>query len=115
MRWLASAVGLLFLAATAPAGDWPQWLGPKPDGNSAETVAPWTEAPKVAWSQPIGPGHSVPVIAGGRVYVHARVRAKEAEELIAFDAKTGEVVWRTPYDRPAYFSVLNTGPQGTPT
>jgi outer membrane protein assembly factor BamB len=114
MRWFQTAVVLLCLAPYVQAGDWPQWLGPKRDGNSAETVNPWKDAPKVAWKQVVGSGHSVPVVSNGRVFVHARVPEKEQEELIALDAKSGEVLWRTAYDRPAYFSVLNTGPQGTP-
>jgi outer membrane protein assembly factor BamB len=47
--------------------------------------------------------------------VHARVGRKEREELIAFDAKSGKVLWREGYDRSPYSSILNTGPQATPT
>jgi len=57
-------------------------------GQTMSPVISSADPSKVAWTQPIGPGHSVPVIAGGRVYVHARVPSKEAEELIAFCSKS---------------------------
>src|SRR5262249_330766 len=67
------------------------------------------------WTQPIGDGFSVPVIASGRVFVHARVAGKDAEELLALDAKTGQVLWRTSYARAPYFSLINTAPHPTPS
>jgi outer membrane protein assembly factor BamB len=39
---------------------------------------------------------------------------KEEEEIIALDAKSGEVRWREPYTRPGYYSGINRGPQATP-
>lgn len=113
MKWMV--VVIFCCASTAVAGDWPQWLGPKRDGATTETVAVWKEDPKIAWRHPVGPGYSAPVIAEGRVFVHARVPDKEEEEVICFDAKTGEVKWRDVYSRPTYYSGLNTGPQATPT
>lgn len=98
----------------AEAGDWPQWLGPKRDGGSSETVEPWKDAPKEVWKTKVGVGFSTPVVVGDKVYVHARVNGKDREELIALDSKTGKPVWRTAYDRGPYNSVLNTGPQATP-
>jgi outer membrane protein assembly factor BamB len=104
----------LLAGSLALAGDWPQWLGPRRDGASTEKIAPWKEAPKVLWRQPTGPGFSVPVIAGGKVFIHARVPDKEAEEVIALEAKSGKEAWRMSYARAPYSSIINTGPQGTP-
>src|SRR5262249_4609784 len=115
MTGLRTLVAMLLFAPCTSAADWPQWLGPKRDNASAETVAAWKEPPPVGWRKPTGPGFSVPVIAGGRGFVHARVAGKEAEEVVAYDAKTGEQLWRDAYDRAPYMSVLNTGPQATPT
>jgi outer membrane protein assembly factor BamB len=115
MNWLRAAIVAVAFGCPAVAADWPQWLGPKRDGASAEAVEPWKDAPKAVWRAKVGPGFASPVVSGGRVFIHARVAGKEQEELIAFDANTGKELWRTPYDRPAYNSVLNTGPQGTPT
>ncbi len=112
----AAAVSLtLACALAASAADWTQWLGPKRDGGSSESVEPWKESPKVMWKAKVGVGFSTPVIADGRVFVHARVSGKDREELIALDAKTGKPLWRRGYDRGPYNSVLNTGPQATPT
>ncbi len=115
MHCFRACLVLLLAAASALAGDWPQWLGPRRDGASAEKVAAWKEDPKKVWSQPVGEGYSVPIVAAGRVFVHARVTGKEEEEVIALDAKTGKQLWRTSYARGPYQSVLNTGPQATPS
>jgi outer membrane protein assembly factor BamB len=96
------------------AADWPQWLGPKRDGGTSESVEPWKAAPAVLWKAKVGVGFSTPVVVDGKAFIHARVGSKDQEELIALDAKTGKPVWRTPYDRGPYNSVLNTGPQATP-
>jgi outer membrane protein assembly factor BamB len=106
---------LFTCAPLATAGDWPQWLGPRRDGSTSEKVAPWKEAPRVLWRQPVGPGYSVPVIAGGRVFVHARVKDKDEEEVIALDARSGQVLWRDASARSPYKTELNSGPQATPT
>src|SRR5262245_58188928 len=111
----ALVVGLL--TAAAPAADWPHWLGPRRDGSTPEKVAAWKEKepPKVLWRQPVGNGYSAPVVAGGRVFVHAHVNDKEAEEVVALDAAGGKLAWRDSYARPPYSSVLGTGPRATPT
>ena len=113
-RPLTALAAALLWAAIAPAADWPQWLGPKRDGGTVEAVEPWKDAPQELWSAKVGPGFSAPVVAAGRVYVHARVPGKDREEMIALDAKSGKELWRTGYDRGPYSSVLNTGPQATP-
>ena len=114
--------GLIALAALTPgayvprsvAADWPQWLGPKRDGGTTESVEPWNDSPKVLWKAKVGVGFSTPVVADGKVFVHARISGKDSEELIALDAKTGKPVLRTPSERGPYNSVLPTGPQATP-
>jgi outer membrane protein assembly factor BamB len=113
-RFLVTVSLALGLPAALGAADWPQWLGPKRDGGSSEAVDAWAGEPKVLWKAKVGVGFSTPVVASGKVFVHARVNGKDREELVAFDAKTGKELWRTPYDRGPYNSVLNTGPQATP-
>ncbi|MBX9582690.1 MAG: PQQ-like beta-propeller repeat protein [Gemmataceae bacterium] len=112
-RFASATVLALALASTLPAADWPQWLGPKRDGGTPEAVEPWADAPKELWRAKAGAGFSSPVVAGGKVLVHARVPLKEREEMIALDAGSGKELWRTAYDRGPYFSVLNTGPRAT--
>jgi outer membrane protein assembly factor BamB len=108
---------LLALLVTAPAAaeDWPQWLGPRRDGTSAEKVAPWEKTPKVVWHVPAGEGHSSPVVSGGKVFLHTRVKDREEEEVTAFDAATGKVLWHTSYARAKFSSPFGAGPQATPS
>jgi outer membrane protein assembly factor BamB len=108
---------LVSLLATAPAfaEDWPQWLGPRRDNSSTEKVAPWKGKLPVLWRKRVGEGHSSPVVAGGRVFIHAKVEKKNEEEIIAFDAKSGEEVWRTRYERAAFTSRFGSGPRATPS
>ena len=109
------ALLVLFVGVSwTSAADWPQWLGPTRDGASPEKVAAWKGAPKVLWRQPVGEGNSSPVVAGGRVFIHAKVKDKDAEEVVAFDARTGKEVWRTAYDRAAFTSLYGNGPRATP-
>jgi outer membrane protein assembly factor BamB len=108
-------LALLGCLTAAQAGDWPQWLGPNRDGSSAEKVAPWKEAPKVLWRQPVGAGHSSPVVAGGRVFLHTKVKDKEEEEVAAWDARTGERTWHATYPRASFSSQFGNGPRATPT
>jgi len=114
MVWWRSILVVLVGISGARAADWPQWLGPTRDGASGETVAAWTEAPKVLWRQAIGEGHSSPVVADGRVFVHARVKDKEEEEVLAFDVKTGNSLWKKSYSRGSLSNIFGNGPRGTP-
>jgi outer membrane protein assembly factor BamB len=114
MPRLRSLVVLLVGCALASAADWPHWLGPNRDGSSPEKILPWKKAPKQSWRFPTGQGFSAPVVAGGRVFVHAQVKDKDAEEVIALNAKTGKLLWRKSYPRGPYKSMIGTGPRATP-
>jgi outer membrane protein assembly factor BamB len=115
LRWLLlSLLACIVTAAPAAAEDWPQWLGPRRDNSSTEKVAPWKEAPKVLWRKPAGEGNSSPVVTGGRVFIHAKVKDQDREEVVAFDAKSGEELWRKAYPRAAFKSLYGSGPRATP-
>ena len=111
-RFATALMILLAVAFTASAADWPQWLGPKRDGGTAESIEVWKETPKVLWRAKVGVGFSTPVVVDGRVFVHARVNGKEREELIAFDAKTGKLLWREPYHTRTLFERSQHGASG---
>jgi outer membrane protein assembly factor BamB len=113
-RSLLATSLVCLLAAPALAEDWPQWLGPRRDNSSAEKVVPWKGALKVLWRKPAGEGNSSPVVAGGRVYIHAKVKDKNEEEVVAFDAVRGEELWRARYERPEFKSLFGNGPRATP-
>jgi len=118
MHWLRLLLLTAFLCpfAALPAfgEDWPQWLGPRRDNSSTEIVKPWQGKLKVLWRKPAGEGHSSPVVADGRVFIHAKVENKNEEEIVAFDAKSGEELWRTRYERAAFNSLFGNGPRATP-
>jgi outer membrane protein assembly factor BamB len=103
-----------FAVLPAFAEDWPQWLGPRRDNSSTEKVAPWKGELKVLWRKTVGEGHSSPVVAEGRVFIHAKVANKIEEEIVAFDAKSGDELWRTRYERAAFTSLFGNGPRATP-
>jgi outer membrane protein assembly factor BamB len=117
MKSTRTLLALLLLTSAARAEDWPQWLGPKRNGASAEVVSPWKAdaPPKKLWDCLVGPGYSVPVVSAGRVFIHERVKENDEERVFACDAKTGKELWSDTYERATYRSVLNTGPQSTPT
>jgi outer membrane protein assembly factor BamB len=114
MRWLGSLVILALFTTGSSAGDWPQWLGPKRDASSPENVAPWKQAPEVLWRQPVGEGNSSPVVSDGRVFVHAKIKERDEEEVTAFDAASGKELWRTSYSRAPFKSLYGNGPRATP-
>lgn len=114
MRYRIASLVLLSSALGATAGDWPQWLGPNRDGTTADAVKPWTDKLSVAWRVPVGEGHSSPVVADGKVYLHFRVAGKDEERLVAFDAATGKEVKDAPHARKAFKGAFGAGPRATP-
>jgi outer membrane protein assembly factor BamB len=98
----------------AGAEDWPQWLGPNRDGISSEKIAPWKEPPAAIWKAEVGEGHSSPVVANGRVYLHVKEPARDAETLLAFDAASGKQLFARSYDRAPFNSIFGVGPRSTP-
>ncbi|HKI30791.1 MAG TPA: PQQ-binding-like beta-propeller repeat protein [Gemmataceae bacterium] len=114
MLWLRSLLVLLVWVSFTCAADWPQWLGPTRDGASPEKVAAWKDAPKVLWQKPVGEGNSSPIVAGGRVYLHSKVKDKDEEEVLALDARDGNEVWRKTYSRGAGKFPYGNGPRATP-
>ena len=104
--------------APEPAAGWPQWRGPNRDGSAPGFVAPaaWPASLTKLWSTRIGAGHSSPVVAGGRVFVHARDGAEEV--VMALDAATGKQAWRDAYDAPYRVNPAaashGPGPKSTP-
>jgi outer membrane protein assembly factor BamB len=91
-----SALLLALCATTMSAADWPQFLGPKRDGHSAETglLKTWPKAgPMLAWTfKDAGVGYSSPAVVGERVYLSG---ARGADEyLFALNAATGKEEWK---------------------
>lgn len=114
MKSIAATLITLLAVNAVAAADWPQWLGPTRDGVSPEVVTPWHGDLEVLWRQPVGEGHSSPVVAAGMVFVLAKVTGKEEEEVVAFNAATGEKAWRRSYTRAPFTSLFGDGPRATP-
>ena len=115
---LALAAFLLSAACGIQAADWPQWRGPNRDGRGATFTAPaqWPESLKRGWSVDVGGGHSSPVLAAGRLYIHTR--QGDNEVVSAIDAATGKIVWQDRYAAPYQMNPAATthgpGPKSTP-
>ena len=98
--------------------DWPQWRGPRRDGAVVSFAEPklWPEQLKLKWKVKVGAGHSSPVVAGQRVYLHTR--EGEDEVVQALDLATGRQLWRDSY--PVAYTVQRAamahgkGPKATP-
>ncbi len=118
-RFLLSTVALICLSlpATAMSEDWPQFLGPRRDGTSAETGLnlDWkAQPPKVLWKVPLGSGYSSLAVVGDRLYTTAQQGNRDF--VFCLDAKTGKEVWK--HDAAATYIDAQrhgAGPRATPT
>jgi len=118
--WLTAAV----FATTVPAAlaqgplDYPQWRGTNRDGAAAAFTEPanWPTRLTRQWQVETGRGYSTPILVGDRVYTFGRLHTDEV--LMALNAKTGAVVWRTGYNAPYRDNAGTTrhgpGPKSTP-
>ena len=93
-------LALLAFWVAASGGDWPQWRGEGRDGavRGAERTGPWPVELARLWERQVGGGYSGPVVAGDRVWVHARRGGKEVVTCLRL--KDGAPVWRQDYDAP---------------
>lgn len=118
MRLGAAAVVLAAALAAPRAQDWNQWRGPARTGEAAGFTPPaqWPARPTKVWQVKAGEGHSSPVVAGGRVFLHSRMG--EEEVVTAFDAATGKEIWRhraaAPYTVNPAAAAHGKGPKSTP-
>jgi outer membrane protein assembly factor BamB len=119
------------LAAPGRADDWPQWMGPDREGVWRETglVSRFPQGgPRILWRVPVEAGYSGPAVAGGRVYLTDRQRARDAdgkplratrkgypgnERVLCLSAADGKVIWKHEYDC-SYKISYPSGPRTTP-
>ena len=121
-RTMAGIAVLAAWVAVVPGAagqDWPQWRGPNRDGaaTSFREPAAWPDALTEHWKVDVGLGYATPLLVGDRIYTYTR--QNEDEVLMALDAGSGDVIWRTSY--PARFVMSpatrrhGPGPKSTPT
>src|SRR5215210_7730180 len=115
---MKTIAALVVLSAVSLSAQWPQWRGPNRDGivSSAFVPASWPDKPSRVWTQPVGEGYSTPVVADGRVFVHAR---KDPREVVtAFDLASGKPIWTAEYEsafnKNQYAKDMSKGPFSTP-
>jgi outer membrane protein assembly factor BamB len=94
---LCLSVSLWSVDGRAQTTSWPQWRGPSRDGV-APGPAPtsWPATLTQRWKVPVGSGYATPIVADGRVFIHARTGPRET--VTAFDAASGRQLWQDGYD-----------------
>lgn len=114
---IVTCVAWAIIAAAAPAGPWPQILGPDRSGKAtAERIVERLPAagPKLLWQHPVGAGYAGPAVAGGRVIVFHRPNAHVVCE--ALDAATGRPIWKRSFPTNYTGSIdPDNGPRCVPT
>ncbi|MFT3881157.1 MAG: PQQ-like beta-propeller repeat protein [Gemmatales bacterium] len=113
MRPLMSLLLSLLSFTFITAQDWPQWLGPNRNGSIDAAIAPWKGDLNVVWRVPVGEGHSSPIVADGKVYLHSKVKDKDEEMITAWDL-SGKELWKQTSPRAAFTSMFGNGPRATP-
>ncbi len=109
---------LAYVTASAQSGGtWPQWRGPSRDGVAeAKAPATWPATLTQKWKVAIGSGYATPIVANGRVYIHAR--SGEQETITAYDAATGKPLWNdahaSPYKVNPAAASHGPGPKSSP-
>ncbi len=108
---------LLSLLCSAPASDWPQFLGPTRDGvyPGNDLADSWpAEGPPHLWQKNVGNGFSGPVVADHKLILFHRLDDMEAVDCL--EARTGKPLWHFEYPT-AYVDDFgfDPGPRATPS
>ena len=107
---------LPFLALSAKADDWPQFLGVNRDGISRETAlnTNWdAKEPPVVWKKNVFVGASSMAVVGKRLYTLGNDRSKDVVHCL--DAGTGNLLWKQVYRCKNESRNFNGGSATTPT
>lgn len=120
VRWLLAVLVVGAAANTLRAEDWPQWLGPRRDGEWRESGIVESipaNGLTVKWRVRVLNGWSGPAVARGRVYVtdHDYKSDPEVERVLCFDENTGQRLWMHEYACPYGNMEYGNGPRATPT
>jgi len=116
MKRLLIILSFLVYPSVAPAGDWPQILGPHRNGVAdAEQIAdafPMSRL-KTLWQREAGTGFAGVSVSKGKAILYHRVGDEELVE--ALDARNGKQAWKTAF--PANYTPSYTeddGPRAVP-
>lgn len=111
-----ATASMIFISSPIHAEDWNQFRGPNRDNLCSETglADEWPSGGplKVMTITGLGEGYSTVSVVADRLYTMGNVDG--AEQVIAIDRTTGEVVWRARNGN-EYREGQGNGPRGTPT
>jgi outer membrane protein assembly factor BamB len=91
-------IGVLWVTATAWAGNWPAWRGPEGNGVALDKNLPlkWSDKENVRWRIELpGPGNSSPIVWDNRVFVSQYVEKDNRRTLMCVDRGTGKLLWQS--------------------
>jgi outer membrane protein assembly factor BamB len=114
-----TAIGWLSaLVATKGSDNWPQWRGPRRDGQVVgfKVPATWPKELDKRWQIEAGLGHSSPVVADRRIYLFSR--RGDDETLTSLNLADGTQRWQhgypAPYQANPVAAMHGKGPKSTP-
>jgi outer membrane protein assembly factor BamB len=113
--WIGMLAILALAPLSAPALDWPQWLGPDRDGISKETglAKSWPkEGPKLVWQAPLEQGYSSMIVVGNRLYT--QYQKDEKQYVAEFDTANGKELWKFQTGDAVHTGPDWPGPRSTP-
>lgn len=111
--------GLAAGTLVTAAADWPQFRGPNGQGVAEGESIPVPAGPdtNLVWKTGVPPGHSSPIVWGGRVFLTGFEPAGEAGLVVlALEGRDGQVLWRRGLKAAASagFHAMNNPASSTP-
>lgn len=101
---------------TANATDWFQWRGPDRSGVIPQEIVK-NSSPSFGkvWDDEVGIGCSSMVISDGRLFTVGHDPDARVDQVFAFDAKSGQRIWKHTYPAALLARNYEGGPAATPT
>jgi outer membrane protein assembly factor BamB len=112
---LIRVLSLTLLVVSAPAQDWPQYLGPARNSLSPQKgiLRSFPEkGPDILWTAPVGRGFGGPVVKDAKVYLLDR-DDKVGDNLRCLDLANGKELWSFVYPAPG--TAMFPGSRSVPT